>query len=432
MSGSDGRNLALTVLTDVLEKQEFLQIALRRETDRQKDLSERERKFAEYLIRGVIRHKLTLDYVLGQFSNTPVKKIKPVVRNILRMGIFQILYSDSVPDRAACSEAVSLAKRRGFSGLSGYVNAVLRNVSVKKDEIRWPDPVKETTAYLSVAYSMPEWLTDRWLKELGSSECERLLAAFQEERNITLRPNPEKTDADSLQKELEKEGLICRRCKEPDYAIEVQGISNLSELPAFKEGLFYIQDTASMQVAEYAMPKEGDLVVDVCGAPGGKSIQIAQMMRGTGKVITRDISEGKVELICENIERMGLQNMKAEVWDACKADPSLKGKADIVIADLPCSGLGVLGRKTDIRYRVCPDDIEALSKLQRQILDTVCEYVRPGGTLLYSTCTITPEENEQNADWFSVSHDQFEPAEKRQFWPWDRTDGFFIAKWIRK
>ena len=432
MTDTDVRNLALNVLVDILEKECFSHIAIQRDLNSRTDLSDRDKKFAMYLIRGTIQHKLTLDHVLEQFSKTPLKKMKPIIRTILRMSVFQILYMDSVPDRAVCNEAVRLAKRRGFSGLSGFVNGVLRSIIRGREEIRWPDREKEPEQYLSICYSMPVWLVWKWITDYGFVTCEKMLKAFQEERLVTIRPNPDKTDAGNLQHILEEEGLICRRLQDPSYAIAIDGLTNLTSLRSFQDGLFYIQDAASMHVADYAMAKEGDLVIDVCGAPGGKSIQIAQNLQGSGKVITRDLSEKKVSLIRENIARMELKNMQAQVWDARKPDPSLIKKADVVIADLPCSGLGVTGRKAEIRYRISPDDIHELVLLQREILSVVSEYVRPGGVLLYSTCTVTTEENDDTVQWFSEQHPEFSLQIQKQYFPSEETDGFFIAKWEHK
>jgi len=432
LTDSDVRNLALSILIDVLEKGSFSHIAIQKELTGRTDLTDRDKKFAMYLIRGTIQRKLTLDHILGQFSKTPLKKMKPVIRTILRMSVFQIMYMDSVPDRAVCNEAVRLTKRRGLSGLSGFVNGVLRSVVRGREEIHWPDRSDDLNEYLSIWYSMPKWLVEKWIAAYGETRCEGMLRAFQTERSITVRPNPDKTDADQLQQILEKEGLICRRLLDPAYAIAISGVTDLMSIPAFRDGLFYIQDAASMHVAEYAGAKEGDLVIDVCGAPGGKSIQIAQMLHGTGTVITRDLSDRKVALIRENIQKMDLHNMQAEVWDARTPDPGLEKKADIVIADLPCSGLGVTGRKAEIRYRITQDDIDALVSLQQKILTVVSEYVKPGGALLYSTCTVIPEENEGNANWFSDTHPGFKPVMQKQYFPSDETDGFFIAKWERK
>lgn len=430
MSNADGRNIALTVLTEVLEHDGYSHLVMQKEFEKHPELDERERHFAERLIRGTIQRKITLDHILGQVSNTPLRKMKPVVRNILRMGVYQILYMDAVPDRAACSEAVRLTRKRGLSGLSGFVNGVLRNVIRQRDCFKMPD--QRTATYLSVQYSMPEWLVTRWLSEYGRERCENLLASFLTERALTIRPNTEKTDADSLQKRLESEGIRVRRLEHPSYAMEIGGFGTLSEMAAFREGLFYIQDTASMQVADFADPKKGDLVIDLCGAPGGKSVQIAQMLKGTGQVITRDLSEEKVSLIRQNIARMDLVNMRAEVHDARVSDPGFVGMADLVIADLPCSGLGVTGRKPDIKYRICPEDIASLSGLQREILTVAATYVKHGGSLVYSTCTITPEENADNAEWFTKAYPQFVKIAEKQFMPWDGTDGFFIAKWERR
>lgn len=432
MTDSDVRNLALSILTDVLEKGSYSHIKIQKELNGRTDLSDQEKKFAMYLIRGTIQRKLTLDHVLEQFSKTPLKKMKPVIRTILRMSVFQILYMDSVPDRAVCNEAVRLTKRRGLSGLSGFVNGVLRSVARGQDQIQWPKRADDPTLYLSILYSMPLWIVEKWVETYGETVCEEMLKAFQTERSVTVRPNPDKTDADHLMQILTEEGLSCRRLKDPSYAIAIDGVTDLVSIPAFSDGLFYIQDAASMHVAEYADPKEGNLVLDVCGAPGGKSIQIAQMLHGTGSVITRDLSDKKVGMIRENIKKMDLQNMQTEVWDAKTPDPDYIKKADIVIADLPCSGLGVTGRKAEIRYRISQEDINALVSLQQEILSVVCEYVKPGGTLIYSTCTVTPEENEGNVKWFSDSHSDFRPVMQKQYFPSEETDGFFLAKWEQR
>ncbi len=432
MTDADVRNLALNILVDVLEKDCFSHIAIQRDLNSRTDLSNRDKKFAIYLIRGTIQRKLTLDHVLEQFSKTPLKKMKPVIRTILRMSVFQILYMDSVPDRAVCNEAVRLAKRRGLSGLSGFVNGVLRSVVRDREKIHWPDREKEPEQYLSICYSMPVWLVEKWITDYGFITCENMLKAFQTERLVTVRPNPDKTDTESLLRILEEEGLNCKRLQDPSYAVMIDGLVNLTSLRAFQDGLFYIQDAASMHVADFAMAKQGDLVVDVCGAPGGKSIQIAQNLKGSGTVITRDLSEKKVTLIRENIERMGLKNMQAQVWDARKPDPSLIQKADVVVADLPCSGLGVTGRKAEIRYRISRSDLNELASLQRDILSVVSEYVRPGGVLIYSTCTVTKEENDDIVKWFSESHPEFTLKGQKQYFPSEETDGFFIAKWEHK
>ena len=233
-------------------------------------------------------------------------------------------------------------------------------------------------------------------------------------------------------KRLKNRGMEVNIDEKLPYALHVRGVDYLGSIPEFEEGLFYVQDLSSMKVAEAAEVKANDTVIDVCGAPGGKSIHIAQLLSGSGRVITRDVSEYKVSLIEENIRRHQVTNMTAEQWDARVSDKGSIGKADVVIADLPCSGLGVLRKKPDIKYRMQPEDIKSLIALQREILSTVHQYVKPGGRMIYSTCTIDAGENEENVAWFTANHKEFEVESMEQILPDELgSDGFFIAR-LRK
>lgn len=427
------RELILDILMEVTEHQGYSHIILRDVLNKYAYLSRQERAFIARISEGTLERMLEMDMILNQFSKTKVKKMKPVIRNILRMSVYQIKYMDSVPDSATCNEAVKLAVRRGLGGLKGFVNGVLRNISRNKDQIRYPLEEKEPEEYLSVTCSVPLWIVQQWTQEYGYDRTKQMCQSFLESAPLSIRTNLQQTTPQHLKKKLEKEGVSVEENPEFSYAFFISGYDRLDALEAFCEGLFSVQDMASMYVAEAADVQPGAYVIDVCAAPGGKSMHLAEKLQGTGMVEARDLTEYKVDLMEENIARCQLKNMKAVQWDATIKDADSVEKADVVIADLPCSGLGVMGRKPDIRYRVTPEDVQALAALQRKILSVVQEYVKPGGTLVYSTCTVTRAENDGNVQWFGEQYPEFQFENMRQLYPGEgRHDGFFIAKWKKQ
>lgn len=427
------RELILDILMEVTEHQGYSHIILRDVLNKYAYLSRQERAFIARISEGTLERMLEMDMILNQFSKTKVKKMKPVIRNILRMSVYQIKYMDSVPDSATCNEAVKLAVRRGLGGLKGFVNGVLRNISRNKDQIRYPLEEKEPEEYLSVTCSVPLWIVQQWTQEYGYDRTKQMCQSFLESAPLSIRTNLQQTTPQHLKKKLEKEGVSVEENPEFSYAFFISGYDRLDALEAFREGLFSVQDMASMYVAEAADVQPGAYVIDVCAAPGGKSMHLAEKLQGTGMVEARDLTEYKVDLMEENIARCQLKNMKAVQWDATIKDADSVEKADVVIADLPCSGLGVMGRKPDIRYRVTPEDVQALAALQRKILSVVQEYVKPGGTLVYSTCTVTRAENDGNVQWFGEQYPEFQFENMRQLYPGEgRHDGFFIAKWKKQ
>lgn len=427
------RELILDILMEVTEHQGYSHIILRDVLNKYAYLSRQERAFIARISEGTLERMLEMDMILNQFSKTKVKKMKPVIRNILRMSVYQIKYMDSVPDSASCNEAVKLAVRRGLGGLKGFVNGVLRNISRNKDQIRYPLEEKEPEEYLSVTCSVPLWIVQQWTQEYGYDRTKQMCQSFLESAPLSIRTNLQQTTPQHLKEKLEKEGVSVEENPEFSYAFFISGYDRLDALEAFREGLFSVQDMASMYVAEAADVQPGAYVIDVCAAPGGKSMHLAEKLQGTGMVEARDLTEYKVDLMEENIARCQLKNMKAVQWDATIKDADSVEKADVVIADLPCSGLGVMGRKPDIRYRVTPEDVQALAALQRKILSVVQEYVKPGGTLVYSTCTVTRAENDGNVQWFGEQYPEFQFENMRQLYPGEgRHDGFFIAKWKKQ
>ena len=402
---------------------QYSHLVLRDVLDKYRYLSKQERAFLTRLTEGTVERMLTLDYVIDQFSKTKVKKMKPLIRELMRLSVYQIMYMDGVPDAAVCNEAVKLARKRGFSGLSGFVNGVLRSVARG-----WKDVAFQNE---SVRYSVPEWIIDGWNADYGRDVTEKMLEAFMQPAKITVRTNTQKCTPEELKDRLSQEGVTVEAIEGISYAFALSGFDYLAGLGSFQDGWFYVQDISSMTVAHAADPKKGDYIIDVCAAPGGKSSHLAELLDGSGMVEARDLTEYKVGLIEENILRHDLHNMKAVQQDATLFDEASVEKADILICDLPCSGLGVIGRKSDIRYKMTAEKAHDLAVLQQEMLDTVWKYVKRGGKLIYSTCTIHKEENEDNVAAFLQKHPQFTLVEQRQIFPMEGSDGFFVAKMIR-
>lgn len=401
------RELVLAILMEVTQQNVYSHLALNSVLEKYQYLEKKERAFITRVTEGTLEHMIELDYILNQFSKVKVNKMKPVIRNILRSAVYQLKYMDSVPDSAVCNEAVKLAVKKGFGTLRGFVNGVLRNVARGLDQVEYP---KEGIPRLSVCYSMPEWILSLWEKSYDLATIETMLQAFQKEAPVTIRCNLAKTTPEELKRSLEQEGVTVISHPYLSYAFWIQGYDHLAELSSFQKGRFYVQDISSMLVGEIAAPNAGDRVIDVCAAPGGKALHIAEKLKGTGSVEARDLSPYKVGLIDENIERSGLTNIRAVQQDATMFDSDAEEAADLVIADLPCSGLGVLGKKTDLKYKATEQGTKELAELQKEILKNATKYVRHGGVLIYSTCTINPAENMENVHWFLKEFPEFTMA----------------------
>jgi len=443
---TDVRALALDTLVDMDRNQKLSHVAIGDTLIRHQFMARQDRAFYTHLCEGVTERRITLDYMLDSLSGTPMRKCKPLIRNLLRMGAYQILYMQ-VPDAAACNEAASLAKKRGFRNLAGFVNGVLRNLSRKKEEIAFPDKENEPVKYLSVRYSMPEWIVSLFIRQQGQEVCEKILEACLEVRPVTIRTNLSRIRPEELKSRLEAEKVRVEEAPYLPYAFAIYDYNYLGKIPSFREGLFAVQDVSSMLPVSVADIRKDDLILDLCAAPGGKTFHAADLLGPEGKIISRDLTEFKIDYIKENKERMHYNQVEIQQWDACVPDPELFGKADLVIADLPCSGLGIMGRKNDIKYHADPARIRDLVDLQRKILEQAWRYLKPGGQLIYSTCTISEEENVDNVTWMAehtplkpVSIEERLPEELRgrtgkegylQLIPGiDRCDGFFFAKLV--
>ncbi len=433
MTSVNVRELVLDILMEVNEKEQYSHLVIRDVLNKYQYLEKQERAFLTRLAEGTIEHMLEMDFVINSFSKVKVKKMKPLIRNLLRMSVYQIKYMDAIPDAAVCNEAVKLAKKRGFGQLRGFVNGVLRNIARELPNLQYPDEKLEPVRFLEVTYSVPVWMAEQWMRDYGFEKTKAICESFLKERPITIRTNVLRIQPDALKERLEAEGVTVKAVPALSYAFEISGFDYLQSLESFEDGLFYVQDISSMMVAEVAAPEKNSYIIDVCAAPGGKSSHLAEKMQGTGMVEARDLTEYKVSLIEENIERHGLENMNAVQMDATVLDEASVNKADVLICDLPCSGLGVMGKKTDIRYKMTAEKQQDLVQLQREILATVHAYVKPGGTLIYSTCTIHKGENEGNVEWFLKEYPEFTLVSMEQMFPGEMYhDGFFIAKLIRR
>lgn len=390
---TDSREIILDILLEILEKGNYSHVVLRQALGKYQYLEKQDRAFISRVAEGTVEYCITIDAVIDSCSKVKVRKMKPVIRTLLRMSVYQILYLDRVPDAAVCNEAVKLAEKRRFQGLKGFVNGVLRTVSRQKDSYRFDDWERR--------YSMPDWLIELWKTSYPADVVEKMLQAFLEPSQTAVRLNLHLAKREEIFDSLRGQGVSIRDSGLSETVVYLNGYDYLEGLEAFNQGWIQVQDVSSSLVGTAAEPKAGDHIIDVCGAPGGKSIHLADLLRGTGLVEVRDLTEYKISLVEDNIARTGFTNLRAKVWDACEPDPAAMEQADIVIADLPCSGLGIIGRKPDIKYQVTPEKMADLVTLQRQILSVVWQYVKPGGKLIYSTCTINKKENQEQAEWIT-------------------------------
>ena len=447
-NGINPREMILEILLQI-EEGEHSHIAIRSALSKYQFLPRQERAFITRVCEGTLEYRIQIDYILDSFFIVTVDKMKPPIREILRSAVYQLRYMDSVPDSAVCNEAVKLTQRKGFYNLKPFVNGVLRTIVREMDQVKFPSREENLVRSLSVEYSMPEQLVERWLKAYGEETTEKILKDFLEEKPLTVRCRTYLNSQKDIVKSMTDQGVKVEPAPYLPYACRISGFDHILALDAFIKGKILVQDVSSMLVAEVANPQKGDYVIDVCAAPGGKSLHVGDKMEGFGTVDARDVSQYKVNLIEENIRRTNSINVQAKVQDPTVFDQESELLADIVLADVPCSGYGVIGKKPDIKYRVTPQKQDEIVILQRTILDRASNYVKPRGTLIFSTCTIAKEENEENMMWFLWNYpfkleslDPCLPEELHsettalgylQLLPGvHNTDGFFIAKFRRK
>lgn len=402
------RTIALELMMELEADNQKLHILVRGTLDKYSYLDKRDRAFLQYLIEGTVTRRITLDYIIDLYAGG--KKIKPIIRNILRLSLFQIMYMDSVPDSAACNEAVNLAIDNGLSGLKGFVNGLLRNVSRNKQELQWPDE-NDTNMFYSALYSIPPWMVKYLTNLYGKEDTRRILEASLERGQICLRFDERLTNEErvSIIDQLIASGARISKHPYLDYVYTTDRADIVASSTYFRDGAITIQDISSVMAVELAGIKAGDYVIDMCAAPGGKSVHASLKCGPNGHVEARELQANKLHLIEENAARMKADNIEVICQDATVVSQDSIDKADVVICDVPCSGLGVMGRKCDIRYNVSKGQLKDLQALGRAIIDNGARYVKKGGILLYSTCTITREENLDNRQYI-LDKGMFEPV----------------------
>lgn len=396
------REIAMNILLEIYKDNVPASQAVHSWLEKYQYLGSQERRMINSIVQTTLENQLWIDQVINSYASIKVNKMKPVIRTIMRMGVCQLAFMDGFSDYGICNEMVNLAGRRGFKGLKGFVNGVLRKVARTPEckETVLPDKIKDSENYLSIRYSMPMWIVQLWHKNYGLEKTETMLKAAQGSRETSIRVNTLKIQPEALKEKLEAENIHVTDGNYLPYILKISGYDYLAGLSSFQNGEFFVQDESSALAGALADFKPGNHVLDVCGAPGGKTLNSALLMDGKGYNCVRDVSVDKIDKIRENIKRLQLENIEVGLWDALEFDLEKEQWADVVIADLPCSGLGVTGRKSDIKYRMTQENIDSLVELQRNILSQVWRYVKPGGLLIYSTCTVNPEENQNQVQWF--------------------------------
>lgn len=437
------RKLAYRGLWQIFHEEAYANLTIQ-QLLRKYELSSADRRFLTELIYGVCRRYNRLLWIIGQVASRPVEKIDPKVRLLLCLGLYQIMDLSSVPDSAAVNETVKIAKSVTHAGNVRFVNGVLRNYLRKKDTISFPSEEETPILHDALMYNEPEWLVKKWTTAWGREKARAVFSALNTIAPTDIRVNTLKISAARLQEELLEKGV------EPaPIPFSQDGFSLGSSLPFFKgeflkKGTAYVQNRASMIPALVLGPMPKDQVLDMCAAPGSKTTQMAAMMKNQGTITAWDLYPHKIQIIEENCRRLGITCVKARVHDSTEDVPSIHGLYDRVLLDAPCSGLGVIGRKTEIRWRRTEKDLSFFPPLQQELLDRAADYVKPGGCLVYSTCTLAAEENEGNIRWFLERHPNFElmpfvlPGLSESkgmltLWPdIHHSDGFFAAKMRRK
>ncbi len=404
------------------------------------DLSERDKAFAAALFYGVLERRLTLDYIIEKNSKIPFAKLDPAAVVILRTGLYQLLYMDSVPESAAVNESVKLCKKLKCFSAQGFVNGMLRSFirGGKKISYLGLEPEKR----LSVEYSCPQWLTEKLVREYGTDFAVRALKASVGKPPVYARVNTLKTTTEKLLAELSKHRIKAAAYPGLDNCIKLEKSGDIEKCAPFRQGLFHVQDISSQLCCLTLRPVVNETVLDVCAAPGGKSFTLAELMGNNGRLYSMDLHDMRVGLIEDGAARLGIKMITAMQNDASKFNGELP-QADRVLCDVPCSGLGVIRRKPEIKFKYA-EDFEGLPEIQYQILETSARYVKPGGTLVYSTCTLSRAENDEVAGRFAAAHPEFLPIVQpvpyagaagepmRTYCPDENGgDGFFTASFRR-
>lgn len=434
------RKLALKVLLDVHENGAYAALSLNKTLPR--DLKPEERRLTTQLVYGTLENEVKIDHALNQLTEYPARDA--VTRDALRLGVYQIMFLERVPDSAAVDESVKLVKTMGMEASAGFVNAVLRNLIRGKDELSWPDKEKDPEEWLHVESSTPLWLVKKLIEAYGFDTAKQMLTYREASHPTTVRPNLLKLDDHGFEDLLRKKNLSFRAGVAP-HAYLLEGVTEPGFDPDYQAGLYSIQGQSSMLAAEAVQARPGMKILDACAAPGGKSAYLCETMQLTGRVYAWELHEKRALLLDGVRRRLGLDNLRTAVKDACEYRPDMEKTLDAVLLDAPCSGTGVLSQKPDIKLRLKESDLPAIVETQKKLLNTVCRYVRPGGLLVYSTCSVLPEENKAQIEAFLKEHPEYTtepmplsfPAELRQQQDGlglqllgfrDQVEGFYIVR----
>ena len=443
------REAAVKMLVEVCKDKQFSHVIKAKYLEKIEE--KRERALATRLFEGSLERMIELDYIIDLFSKTPVRKMKPVIAAILRMTVYQLRFMDKIPDGAACNEAVKLAKKYGYAGLSGFVNGVARSVA-RAEEIKYPEKNKDVLNYLSVKYSMPVMLVEQFIEQYGEDTTEMICSSFlNTDSCVTVRCMMHTTEVEKLKSELQSADVTVEDGFYSKEALRLLGMDAPERLPMFSEGAFYIQDESSMQAVLAAGLSGNESVLDLCAAPGGKSVMAADILsiHGTGTVLAGDLTEGKVKLLEENKARCKAANLTVRKADATVFREGDENRFDVVLADVPCSGLGIIGKKPDIKLFMTTEQEKELCVLQKAILKNAVRYVKPGGVLVFSTCTLNKEENMGGYEFLKTECDMIpeslESFLSEKLWGETakdgyvqlipgihKTDGFFVARFRKR
>jgi 16S rRNA (cytosine967-C5)-methyltransferase len=422
------RKTAFYILRDVEKNKAYSNISTNTHIARQTPPAP---SFVRELAFGVLRRKIYLDYIISIFVRTPIEKMGAEDVTILRMGLYQIIYMNSVPDYAAVNESVFLA-RTFARGRDGFVNGVLRQYLRDKEYVELPPREEDTVRYLSLRYSYDPWIVSLWIEERGEAEAERLLAAGDDVPPLTIRVNTLKSDRNNLRKRMMERGFNVYEGRLFKNSLLIEGRDIIGGR-FYDSGLYSVQDEGALAPVISLDPKPGETVVDVCAAPGGKTTAMAELMNNDGRIYAFDIYKRRLRIIDAQAKRLGIDIIRTMIWDACNTRSDLIDGADKVICDVPCSGLGTVRHKPEIKYKKWDSELKMLPSRQRDILAASSKYVKPGGVLVYCTCTISRKENEfVTRDFLKRNRDFIKLEQKQLTTPDDGTDGFYICKMLRK
>lgn len=386
------REQIVDLLIEVERDKSYAQLSLKKALV---DLDIRDKALATEVFYGTLKYGIQIDYWLNQYSKTPVKKMKPLIRNLLRMSVYQMLHLDKIPVSAVINEAVKIAKKRKFQGLSGFVNGLLRQIDRERENLSFPSEKEGLSYALSIQYSIPEWIMEMWLKRYDKETVQKIGEALNKRAEVCGRINTLKGSKEELIEILEKEQVKVEEGHLLEEAFYLKKVDNLQNLDSFKAGAWTVQDESAMLVAHVMAPQKGEHILDMCSAPGGKSMHMATLMENEGEIIACDVHGHKLELIEKNAKRLGIKIIKPTLQDGMVLNEDFVGKFDKVLLDAPCSGLGIMKRKPDIRLHKTEEDLKEIVAIQKALLKNAVSYLKPNGRLVYSTCTISYEENEK-------------------------------------